>query len=206
MFWKILLAFLLALVAGCTPAPEPPDQAQGPVQGPPIDAPVTATPEARPGLPGQRVAPTDPQARAALAVEAPKPVEKQGYHPVTFSQLSDFVFETDMNGRLTPESSLPESISKLDNTKVAVSGFAMPIEYKGDKVSSLILVRNQLLCCFGEEPKLNEWMFVNIDPPVEAVMDVPVTLFGTLYASPDREENQVVSLYRLDAHSMESMP
>jgi hypothetical protein len=88
---------------------------------------------------------------------------------------------------------------------VAVSGFAMPIEFKGDKVRSLILVRNQLLCCFGEEPKLNEWMFVNIDPPVEAVMDVPVTLFGTLYASPDREENQVVSLYRMQADGMEKM-
>jgi hypothetical protein len=185
------------------------------LQGQAIDAPATSSPEALPGgagTPGtappggQRVAPTDPRERAALAVEAPQPVSRPGYTPVTFKQLSSFVYETDLQGRLTPDSDFPEEIARLDNSKVAVSGFAMPIEYKGDKVSSMILVRNQLLCCFGEEPRLNEWMFVNIDPPVEAVMDIPVTLFGTLYASPDKEEDQVVSLYRMQADRMESMP
>jgi hypothetical protein len=199
-----LAVIALGCLAGCQGGPAPVATPSTPVRGAAIDAP--ATPSGPAGLPGTRLAPTDPAARAKLAVEAPEPVKKDGYTPVTFGVLSDFVYQTDMEGRLTPESSLPEEITKLNDTKVALSGFAMPIEFKDDKVSSLILVRNQLLCCFGEEPKLNEWVFVNVDPPIEAVMDVPVTLFGTLYASPDVEEKQVISLYRMQAQAMEAMP
>jgi hypothetical protein len=203
---KILLAALLLLgcLAGCQRSR--PGSVAGPaLQGQAIDAPATPKPSRQAVAPGQQQAPSDPAARAAMAAEAPDPVVKEGFTPLTFATLSDFVYQTDMNGRLTPESSLPEEIAKLDNTAVAVSGFVMPIEFKGDKVSSMILVRNQLLCCFGEEPSLNEWMFVNIDPPVEATMDVPVTLFGTLYASPDREGDQVLSLYRMQAQAMEAI-
>ncbi len=66
-------------------------------------------------------------------------------------------------------------------------------------------MRNQLLCCFGEEPKLNEWILVSADPPVEAKLDVPVTFFGKFEAAPDIEEGQVISLYRLSATAMEAM-
>jgi len=52
---------------------------------------------------------------------------------------------------------------------------------------------------------LNEGVFVDIDPPVEAVTDVPVTLFGEFYADPDREGEQVISLYRMRATEMERM-
>jgi hypothetical protein len=200
---KLLLLSAAALVylAGCqhpqnAPAPS------SPIQGAAIDAPAAGRPT---GF-GQRQAPDDPAARAQLAVEAPAPVGKDGFTPISFSELSDFVYKTDAGGKLTPESNLPEEISKLDKSKAAISGFIVPIEYKEDKVRSMILVRNQLLCCFGQEPKLNEWVFVNIDPPVDAVMDVPVTLFGTFYAGPDREEGQVISLYRMEATEMEAMP
>lgn len=186
-------------------APSQPSQATE-IQGAPIDSPVSesSTSSAKPGI-GIKEAPTDPEARAALAQEAPTPKSKAGYTGVTFQQLSDFSYETDEDGKLLPESSLPDSISKLDSSAVAVSGFLVPIEFKEEKVSSLILVRNQLLCCYGEEPKLNEWVFVNIDPPVEAVTDVPVTIYGTFYASPDLEEDQVISLYRMQASEMEKM-
>lgn len=209
----LAVAVLLSFT-GCDRAQTAPPPASTPLQGQAIDAPApaklpaVATPNPNaPGLPGAlRQAPTDPAERAALAVEAPAPTARDGYAEVTFSQLASFTYETDMDGRLTPESRFPEEIASLDNRKVAVSGYLIPIEFEEDKVSSLILVRNQLLCCFGEEPKLNEWIFVNADPPVEAVMDLPVTVYGTLYASPDREEQQVISLYRMQAQAMVTMP
>ncbi len=204
-------ALLLAAFAGCQSQPSPPQAASTPLRGPAIDAPAASpTPLSNPsGDPSNpralKVAPTDPAERAALAVEAPAPAVRDGFSSVTFSQLSDFVYQADMNGKLTPESTLPQEVSALDDTNVALSGFLVPIEFQGDKVSSLILVRNQLLCCFGEEPKLNEWVFVNADPPVDAVMEVPVTLYGKFYASPDREEGQIISLYRMQAEDMEAM-
>lgn len=210
---SLIVGALLLALAGCQdkPVTPPPQAASTPLRGQAIDAPVASptafaasTPD--PSNPrALKVAPTDPAERAALAVEAPAPTAKDGFSPVTFSQLSDFVYQADMEGKLTPESSLPAEISQLDKTNVALSGFLVPIEFDGDKVSSLILVRNQLLCCFGEEPKLNEWVFVNADPPVDAVMEVPVTLFGKFYASPDREEGQIISLYRMEAQGMEAM-
>ena len=208
---KILALAATLIWAGCQAKPTPsPSPSLVAVQGAPIDAPpaATATPSPQDGAPtgrGLRVAPTDPAERAKLAVDAPQPAAKEGYTPLSFTELSNFVYEADMNGVLSPESSFPDEIAKLDKTKVAVSGYLMPIEFKGSKVSTLILVRNQLLCCFGEEPKLNEWVFVNVDPPVENTVDVPVTMYGTFYASPDREEGQIISLYRMQAQAMEAM-
>lgn len=201
----------LLTILGCQPADRVASEPT--VQGAPIDSPAqsAASPVAPPSSSGAlspgglRIAPTDPAERAKLAVDAPKPKAKQGYSPVSFAELSDFIYQTDINGKLSPDSHLPEKIQDLNEAPVAVSGFLMPIEFKGDKVSTLILVRNQLLCCFGEEPKLNEWVFVNIDPPVSAITDVPVTLYGTFYASPDIEEGQVISLYRMQASEMETL-
>lgn len=209
MFKARIIGLVTAFATlGCSPAPNPPSAASTPVRGAPIDAPASTVdrpPLGGPSANGLRVAPSDPAERAKMAVDAPKPVDKDGFTSVSFSELSDFVYEADMNGKLSPESKLPEEIAKLDKAQVAVSGFLMPIEFKGDKVSTIILVRNQLLCCFGEEPKLNEWIFINVNPPVEPVVDVPVTMYGTFYASPDREEGQVISLYRMEATAMEAL-
>jgi hypothetical protein len=171
------------------------------VQGAPIDS-KPAAPEQIPGL---KVAPTDPEARAALAVDVPAPSGRDGYISMSFVQLSDFPYNTDEDGKLMPGSVLPKHIEELNGKDVAVSGYVVPIEFKEEKVSGLILVRNQLLCCYGEEPKLNEWVFVEADPPVEMITDIPVTLFGKFEASPDEEEGMVISLYRMKAVEMETM-
>lgn len=211
---RILPLLVVMATLGCQPPSEPIASPSSSIRGAPIDSPAqaasSATPAASPAVstlagPGQRVAPTDPAERAKLAVDAPRPKAREGYTPASFSDLSNFVYEADMDGKLSPESHLPEEIQKLDKAQVAVSGFLMPIEFKGDKVSTVILVRNQLLCCFGEEPKLNEWIFINVDPPVDPITDIPVTMYGTFYASPDREEGQVISLYRMQASAMEAM-
>lgn len=203
---SLFLATGLLAVLGCQPNAQPPAAAnQAPLKGQPIDAPASPSSSSALATASLRQAPDDPAARASMVVEAPDPVARDGFLSVPFSTLSGFVYEADMEGHLTPESHLPDEIAKLDKTKVALSGFLVPIEFKADKVCSMILVRNQLLCCYGQDPKLNEWVFVNIDPPVESIMDVPVTLFGTLYASPDKEDDQVVSLYRMQAEAMEPM-
>jgi hypothetical protein len=50
------------------------------------------------------------------------------------------------------------------------------------------------LCCFGQEPKINEWAFVLAQPPVEGVTGVP---------DADVEDNQVLSLCRMLAEDVE---
>ena len=195
-----LAAITTVLLLNSCQSPQVTPQPATTLQGAPIDSAQEKVPPS-----GLREAPTDPQARAKLAVEAPQPHERDGYTSVSFSDLASFPYNTDEDGKLLEGSSLPQKVELLDQEQVALSGFLVPIEFKGEKVSSLILVRNQLLCCFGEEPKLNEWVFINIDPPVEMIVDVPVTLFGKFSASPDEEDDQIISLYRMEATAMEKM-
>ena len=199
----LLIAVICALsLAGCA-GEAPPEPTPLALQGAPIDSrPTPTAPQQARAL---KVAPTDPEARAALSVDVPAPSEKDGYVSLSFTQLSDFPYETDENGKLMPGAVLPEEIAALDGQGVAVSGYVVPIEFREDKVSGLILVRNQLLCCYGEEPRLNEWVFVEVDPPVEMITDVPVTLFGKFEAAPDEEEGMVISLYRMKADRQEQM-
>lgn len=207
--WKSTLKFIavgaivLLSFSACQQESAPPPPVA--VQGAPLDAPLTVSPSPPVVGMGVKVAPTDPAERAKLAEEAPQPESREGYVGVSFSELSNFSYQTDPDGRLLETAKLPEEIAQLDEKQVAVSGYLVPIEFQDDKVSSLILVRNQLLCCYGEEPQLNEWIFVNVNPPVELVSDIPVTLFGKFYASPDEEEGQVISLYRMEATDMEAM-
>ncbi len=198
----LLLSFTIGVSRWAQREGPPPDPLPS-ITGAPIDAPAQSS-VATDNF-GVKIAPTDPEARAALAQEAPPPEVREGFQSVSFAQLSDFPYPTDENGALLPEATLPSEISALHGSKVALSGFLVPIEFQEDKVSGVILVRNQLLCCYGEEPKLNEWVLVTVDPPVEAVTDVPVTFFGTFEAGPDVEEGQVISLYRMNATEMETM-
>lgn len=201
----VILVVVLALAGYLTLSrPEPaPSSTPLAVQGQPIDsAPAKQGPQQSSGL---KQAPTDPAARAALAVDVPAPSGRQGYVAKSFTQLADFPYNTDEQGKLVDGSELPAEISELNGKDVAVSGYMVPIEFQDDKVSGLILVRNQLLCCYGEEPKLNEWVFVEANPPVDMVTDVPVTMFGKFEASPDIEEGMVISLYRMKATEMEKM-
>ena len=198
----VIAAISTLSLAGCA-GDAPPEPTPLALQGAPIDSrPTPAAPQQARGL---KVAPTDPEARAALSVDVPAPSEKDGYVSLSFTQLSDFSYETDENGKLLPGAVLPEEIAALDGQDVAVSGYVVPIEFREDKVSGLILVRNQLLCCYGEEPRLNEWVFVEVDPPVEMITEVPVTLFGKFEAAPDEEEGMVISLYRMKADRQEQM-
>ena len=202
--YRVLLICLALVTLGCSPEQAQTAQEPTPIPtGAPIDSAPTPTEQSN-GF-GIKQAPTDPAARAALAAEAPRPKSREGYQSVTFSELSDFPFSTDENGVLLPDSKVPTEISELNGKKVALSGFLVPIEYVEDKVSGVILVRNQLLCCYGEEPQLNEWVLINVDPPVEPITDLPVTFFGDFEASPDMEQEQVISLYRMNANGMEIM-
>lgn len=209
-----LLALLLAGCQSSQPAPvstlppkgKPIDSTPQPAAtalASPTSASVTSSSATNPVAGGTRPLPTDPAERAKLANDVPAPEGKGKFKAVSFAQLSSFPYETDDQGRLTPRCKIPAAIRDLDEEPVALAGFMIPIEFKEDKVSGLILVRNQLLCCFGQQPKLNEWVYVNANPPVAAVTDTPVTLYGKFHARPDFEGEQILSLYRMEAEQME---
>ena len=153
-----------------------------------------------------------PPAAAAPALTSAKP----GYLPAYFDKLASFHFEVsdDLLGPVTndlaavvakTDAMIPESVHALDNQNVAIKGFMLPLKVEKGVVTELLIMRDQSMCCYGVTPKINEWVSVKMkDKGVKAVMDQPVTLFGTLHVGEARENGYLVGIYRLEGERMEA--
>lgn len=96
---------------------------------------------------------------------------------------------------------LPDRILALNKKKIMIQGFMVPIEFKRDAVRSFLLVRNQMMCCFGAMMGMNEWVLVQMDGEKKTsyVQDVPTTVIGELEVGEDFQNGMVMSIYRLRA-------
>ncbi len=142
-----------------------------------------------------------------LRANAPDPVAPEGYQAVTFDSLSGFSFEIDEQGAAAEGAEIPAELLKLDGTRSAVSGFMVPLAIEQEGVKDFVLVKNQLLCCYGQTPKMNEWVYVQLAPEesVEPILDKPITVAGTLMVGADVQDGQVLSLYRMAADQVVEM-
>ncbi len=135
----------------------------------------------------------------------------EGRSLVTWDTLAHFKYDApEIEEEIDPKLRLkkkkfpvPAFIKKLDRVNIAVVGFMIPIDTNeaGDKATSFILARSQATCCYGITPKMNEWMFVRMDgeKDADAIMDVPVTVFGTLSVGERKKADMGWSLYRMVA-------
>jgi hypothetical protein len=134
-------------------------------------------------------------------------------HPlVPWTTLSHFPYETpdiEELGNSHPASGpkkekfqIPDFVRRLDGARVAVVGFMIPLALNdaGDKTTSFILSRSQATCCYGITPRMNEWMYVEMDKgkSADAAMDLPITVFGTLSVGAQIKESNW-TLYRMTA-------
>lgn len=141
-------------------------------------------------------------------------VEDNGYKHVTFDFLADYDYEmadplAAAKARAAGESDadtqrIPRVVRELDGSDVAVQGFMVPIKLEQGGVKTFLLVRNQMMCCFGIMPKLNEWIYVKMknDKPGKFVPDFPVTVSGRLSVGEEIKNGRVVSLYRMEADAI----
>jgi hypothetical protein len=137
---------------------------------------------------------------------------KDGYLQTGFDQLSGFlarvVYEAANSNSMAFEprlaTPLPDSIKALDGKKVSVPGFMLPLKVQEGRVTEFILLKNQMMCCYGRPPVVNEWIHVKISIGVKPAMDQTITIFGTLHVSEYKENAQLLGLYRLDGDKMEA--
>ena len=131
-------------------------------------------------------------------------------HPlVTWETLAHFRYDApDIEEEIDPKLRLkkkrypvPGFVKALDKSTIATYGFMIPIDMddSGDKVFSFILARSQATCCYGITPRMNEWMFVQMakGKTADLMMDVPVTVFGTLSVGEEKKKDMGWSLYRM---------
>ena len=132
---------------------------------------------------------------------------------VGFDKLAGFNFEVSeelLTGKgtnglaaLNSADQIPAGVKAFDSKRVAVKGFMLPLKLQEGRVTELLLMRDQSMCCYGSVPKINEWMSVKmVGEGVRPIMDQAVTLFGTLHVGEMREGGYLVGIYRLDGEKM----
>ncbi len=143
------------------------------------------------------------------------PVEVNGYAQLGFDRLAAFPFTpTDYDPVATPnkpppsvDGQIPKAIKALDGRKAVVTGFMLPVRTGGPYVLECMLVRTPSLCCYGIVPNLNEWIVVKMKPgsDMPPLMDVPVSIYGTLHVHGQYENGYLTGIYSLDGERMEQV-
>ncbi len=191
------------MLHGCSkeePAVEPAAEVRG--------APIAAKPPA----PSTNVAAAVTAAPSATntATAAVPPVAVGGYAAVGFEQLSGYQIEIsdELLGPqtnktvLTADGQIPEPIKELNNKKISLRGFMLPLKVEGGLVTEMLIMKDQSMCCYGTTPRINEWVSVKMKGGVKPLMDEPVTLMGTLKVGETRENGYLVGIYAMDGDKM----
>ena len=140
------------------------------------------------------------------------PVKIGDYSLLGFDRLASFAYEvpddpiTEPKAKKILESNeIPESIKKFDGQKVALKGFMLPLKVEDGLITELLILRDQSLCCYGAVPKINEWVSVRMpgNKGVKPIMDVPVTIFGTLKVGEVLENSYLVGIYEMDGERLD---
>ena len=158
-------------------------------------------------LPGQ-----NPGQAPVPAPANPAPLAKteiDGHPVVTFDQLTGFTCEVPYPDEVADfaaeakkiTATFPREVLDLDGTKAAIQGFVIPIRFEAERLKVFILVRNQLFCCYGAAPKINEWVLVTMagDLTAPVYIDKPIIVLGTLSTGVLLQDEEVVSVYRMSA-------
>jgi hypothetical protein len=176
----------------------------GDIRGAPIAAKPTAPPT------NVVAAATMPSPAANAAAPTSPSAAPGGYATVGFEQLSGYQIEVsdELLGPqtnktvLTADGQIPDPIKELNNKKISLRGFMLPLKVEGGLVTEMLIMKDQSMCCYGATPRINEWVSVKMKGGVKPLMDEPVTLMGTLKVGETRENGYLVGIYAMDGDKM----
>ncbi|AWI09029.1 DUF3299 domain-containing protein [Ereboglobus luteus] len=93
---------------------------------------------------------------------------------------------------------LPAAVRKLNGKKATITGFMLPVRTEGGRVVEFLLLRDRTMCCFGEQPQMNEWVVVRMAKPDTYLPDVPKSFEGTLRVGAIEENGYLSGIYLLE--------
>ena len=140
-------------------------------------------------------------------VELAQPAMIGDYSVISFDKLASFAYEvpddpiTDPKAKAVIEKNIiPKAVTDFHKKKIALKGYMLPLKVEGGKITEMLIMRDQSMCCYGTVPKINEWVSVRMpkDKGVKPIMDVPITIFGTLKVGEVLENGYLVGIYELD--------
>ncbi len=189
-------------------------------RGPGYRPSATEAPADIRGKPIRSAAPAVESESAALPLPAkdmitpPAAEVKDGYQTVGFDKLASFTFDmpdepaaTNSAPVAAPKDQIPVAIKALNNERVALKGFMLPLKVESGLVTEMLIMRDQSMCCYGTVPKITEWVSVKMNSEgVKPIMDQPVTLFGKLNVGEMRENGYLVGIYQMSGDKMKTDP
>lgn len=157
---------------------------------------------------GVLTCPTAWAADGALAITAPE--SENGYLKLNFEQLASYTFvppnfdpAADPKAKPpTGEEQIPAGVKGWSGKKAVITGFMVPVKMEKGLVTEFLLMRNQMACCYGAVPNMNEWIIVKMKKGVAPMMDVPVAFYGELKVGAMFENGYMTGLYALDGERM----
>ena len=184
----------------------------GPVHG--------QSPSAKPAAPEIRGEPIKPLAPAPNAPVSPAPPAASGARPATggikgvdgsgnvaFDLLASYKFDvpdkplTNNPAKLAEvNGQIPAPVKSLNEKKVIVRGFMLPLKLERGKVTEFLLLRNPPACCYGVPPMITEWVTVKVHGKgLDLEMGDPVSIQGTLRVGATRDrEGYFDGLYQME--------
>ena len=140
-------------------------------------------------------------------LQVPAPELDNGYLKLGFDRLSSFKFiapEYDplANPKATPptgEEQIPAAVKGWSGKKAVVTGFMLPTKLDNGKAVEFLLMANQMACCYGTVPNMNDWVIVRIPKGVPITQDVPISFRGLFKVNPTFESGYMTGIYQLDA-------
>ena len=146
----------------------------------------------------------------AASLEAAPATTKDGYLQLGFDRLAGFRFVAppydpvaDPGGILpTGEEQIPAEVKSWNGKQAIVAGFMLPVKMEGGLVTELLLMRDQMMCCYGIIPNMNDWVVVRLKKGVRPLLDVPVSFYGDFQVGAMFEHGYLVGIYQLDADKM----
>ncbi|MDE0301461.1 MAG: DUF3299 domain-containing protein [Candidatus Poribacteria bacterium] len=138
------------------------------------------------------------------------------YQSLTFETLSSFdIREPDWDkledpayiAALNLDEDIPPKIKALSGEKIEVEGFMLPLVGEDDNLESFVLLENQLACCFGAIPLLNEWIYVRVPKRkrIRSHQDELIMLYGTLRVGAEFEDGMLNGIYHLELDRLETV-
>jgi hypothetical protein len=140
-------------------------------------------------------------------LQIPAPELDGGYLKLGFDRLSSYKFvapEYDplANPKAAPptgEEQIPPTVKSWSGKKAVVTGFMLPTKLEGGKAVEFLLMANQMACCYGTVPNMNDWVIVKIPKGVPVIQDVPISFRGMFRVSATFESGYMTGIYELDA-------
>jgi len=136
----------------------------------------------------------------------PAPEVQDGYLKLGFDRLSGYKFvapEYDpvANPKAAPptgEEQIPALVKSWDGKKAIITGFMLPTKLEDGKAVEFLLMANQMACCYGTIPNMNDWVVVRIPKGVPVIKEVPISFRGQFRVRAMFESGYMTGIYALE--------